>query len=142
MCCAVLWKIGWKNVPLLTFKNTWYLLHIIHFLAYPVKWNQCKNKPKYSQKTTAETAENTEENKQKSKWGELQGHTDRPRSFDELLYFNQSSPPTIIKRQVLMTLAASTMQLKRRSRKGEKCHCLNCGQLTSCFESNVSAECH
>lgn len=120
MCCVLLWKIGWENVPLLTLKNTWYLLHIIHFLAYPVKWNKCKNQIKYSQKTTAETAVNTEENKQNSKWGELQGHTDCPTSFDELLNFNQSSPTTIIKRQVLITLAASKMQVKRRSRKRGK----------------------
>jgi len=42
----------------------------------------------------------------------------------------------------MMTLAASTMQvMRRRSRKGRGrgSHCLNCGQLTSCFNSNISA---
>jgi hypothetical protein len=42
-----------------------------------------------------------------------------------------------------MILAASTMQVMRRSKGGGGggggSHCLNCGQLTSCFNSNVSA---
>jgi len=41
-----------------------------------------------------------------------------------------------------MTVAASTMQVLRRSTKGggRGSHCLDCDQLTSCFNSNVSAD--
>jgi len=70
--------------------------------------------------------------------GELQCHMDCPSNFNELFNVNQRSPSTTIKRQVLMILAASIMQVMGGSRKGggRGSHCLNCGQLRSCFNSN------
>jgi hypothetical protein len=54
-----------------------------------------------------------------------------PSSFDVFLNVVQSPPP-VMKRKVLMDLVANTVQVSRsrKERRGRKCSCSQCDQLT------------